>query len=103
MITISEGTLATLLQLAAEAHHNYEIDLGKKDADWAQWYAQWIFKQIPHTDVMEKTIHRLVGAADSVIENWEKGDLASAVNNLEAESDEAKWKLSQLTPSPSEK
>lgn len=102
MITISESTLATLIQLAAEAHHKYEVDIGAKDLDWPKWYAEWIFKQVPHSDVMERTINRLVKASDAVIENWEQGDLASAVNNLQAESDEAKWKLSQLTPSPSE-
>lgn len=43
-ITVTEEELATLLEDAADAHHRYEQEEldGETDADWAQWYAQYI-------------------------------------------------------------
>jgi hypothetical protein len=34
--------LTRLLKAAADAHHNYEAALGHQDANWPEWYAQWI-------------------------------------------------------------
>ncbi len=38
--------LARLLSEAAEAHHEYEQRLGRRDEDWPRWYAQYIIERV---------------------------------------------------------
>lgn len=38
--------LARLLADAADAHHEYEQTLGRRDEDWPQWYAQYIIERL---------------------------------------------------------
>ncbi len=38
--------LARLLAEAAEAHHEYEQGLGRRDQDWPQWYARYIIERL---------------------------------------------------------
>lgn len=41
----SAAQLASELRKAAEAHHKYELTTGRPDADWAVWYADYIFNR----------------------------------------------------------
>lgn len=43
---ISEQQLASLLEEAQEAHHEYEQTIEGSDDQWANWYAQYIHKQL---------------------------------------------------------
>ena len=52
MITTIEE-LATALRSAADAHHEYEDELGRPDKDWATWYAGHIVGQ--HPELLEQT------------------------------------------------
>lgn len=36
--------LAEALQRAADAHHEYEKELGYPDEDWAAWYADFMMR-----------------------------------------------------------
>lgn len=36
--------LVTLLEDAAEAHHEYEVELGQADPRWPEWYADWMLQ-----------------------------------------------------------
>ena len=38
---------AQLLREAEKAHAEYEKEIGKKDEDWPQWYANWIVEKLP--------------------------------------------------------
>ena len=38
--------LARLLREAAQAHHDYEQQLGERDEDWPTWYAEFILDQL---------------------------------------------------------
>ena len=38
--------LARLLRDAEKAHAEYEQELGRRDEDWASWYAGWILDQL---------------------------------------------------------
>ena len=38
--------LARLLKEAAEAHHDYEQQLGEPDENWPTWYAEFILDQL---------------------------------------------------------
>lgn len=39
---LTRDELATALTRAAAAHHEYEARLGKRDENWAEWYADHI-------------------------------------------------------------
>ena len=39
-------TLARLLREAEKAHAQYEKELGKRDENWAEWYAEYIVKHL---------------------------------------------------------
>ena len=41
----SVSQLAGYLRLAANAHHESEQSIGHTDADWPEWYAQWIERE----------------------------------------------------------
>jgi len=46
MDNIDKNTLAKALTEAAEAHHQYEQELGHRDEKWAEWYAEYIKHRI---------------------------------------------------------
>lgn len=37
-----QSRLADLLADAASAHHAYEVELGRADPGWPEWYARWL-------------------------------------------------------------
>ncbi len=39
---LTREDLARLLREAAQAHAEYERELGERDEDWPSWYAAWI-------------------------------------------------------------
>lgn len=38
--------LARLLREAAQAHRQYETELGRRDEDWPGWYAEFIMNRL---------------------------------------------------------
>jgi len=44
--TLTRERLAELLREAAKAHHGYEEELGRRDEDWATWYAGYILERL---------------------------------------------------------
>lgn len=44
-IYLSSTELAAALKRAADAHHEYEQQTGKADADWPQWYAEFMARE----------------------------------------------------------
>ena len=45
-MSITQALLTELLKDAATAHHKYEESLGKPHAEWAEWYAAYIFSKL---------------------------------------------------------
>jgi hypothetical protein len=43
---LPQAELARLLREAEQAHAEYERGLGRRDEDWATWYAGWILEQL---------------------------------------------------------
>ena len=43
---VTAAELAELLRAAAQAHHEYETELGRPDEDWPTWYAEWILARL---------------------------------------------------------
>jgi len=43
---MTKEALATLLHEAEKAHAEYEKTLGKRDAAWAEWYADYMIRKI---------------------------------------------------------
>jgi hypothetical protein len=41
------ATLARLLRDAEKGHGEYETQLGHADADWPDWYAQYLIDHLP--------------------------------------------------------
>lgn len=39
-------TIARLLREVANAHHEYEKQIGKPDANWERWYSRMIFNRL---------------------------------------------------------
>ena len=44
--SVSRERLAQLLRDAAKAHHEYEMELGRRDEDWPSWYAAYILERL---------------------------------------------------------
>lgn len=44
---ITMESLTVLLRAAESAHEEYEEKAGRRDDDWAKWYTQYIFEQLP--------------------------------------------------------
>jgi len=44
--SVSRERLAQLLRDAAKAHHEYEVELGRRDEDWPSWYAAYILERL---------------------------------------------------------
>lgn len=51
---VSQGTLAELLRAAEKAHAEYEQTLGRRDDDWPEWYAHYIFERLPGADYVDE-------------------------------------------------
>lgn len=49
-ITLTIEQLRQALVDAQHKHHIYEKSIGKVDADWPAWYAQYIFSFYPKTE-----------------------------------------------------
>jgi len=45
-ITITIDQLESLLKEAEKAHSKFEATLGKRDDDWPNWYAKYIFNKL---------------------------------------------------------
>lgn len=61
----TSADLATALREAAAAHHEFEKTLGHPDADWASWYADYIFGKNLAANFAAKIYsnhHRVAGA-----------------------------------------
>ena len=43
---LTKDELARLLHEAEQAHAEYEKELGRRDEDWASWYAGWIVEKL---------------------------------------------------------
>ena len=43
---LPKAELARLLREAAQAHADYERELGHRDDEWPSWYAGWILEQL---------------------------------------------------------
>ncbi len=43
---LTKDELARLLREAEHAHAEYEKELGRRDEDWASWYAGWIVDRL---------------------------------------------------------
>ncbi len=43
---MNKETLAKLLKEAESAHVEYEQSIGKADADWPAWYAEYIISNL---------------------------------------------------------
>jgi hypothetical protein len=46
MANVTKERLAELLREAADAHHEYEKDLGERDDDWPAWYAEYVIGRL---------------------------------------------------------
>lgn len=44
---MTKNELTGFLTEAAEAHHAYEAETGKRDGMWAAWYADYILTKHP--------------------------------------------------------
>lgn len=44
--SLTKETLESLLKEAEKAHAEYEYALGRRDPDWAMWYAGFIIKRL---------------------------------------------------------
>ena len=45
-VELTKEMLARLLSEAERAHGEYERDLGRRDEDWPNWYADYILRQL---------------------------------------------------------
>lgn len=63
VIVCDEKSLALLLRGAAEAHHIYEANLEEVDANWPEWYAQWLCERFatPVSDVCSQERFKFAG------------------------------------------
>lgn len=46
IIVISVDDLATMLQQASDAHHEYERRMGVSDPNWPAWYANYVLERV---------------------------------------------------------
>jgi hypothetical protein len=54
------------------------------------------FVHVEQRDELAEQLARLMDAADGVVSRWEEGDLASAVNNLQHEAEDARELLKRV-------
>jgi len=47
---LSKDKLADLLKQAEKAHAEYEQQLGHRDDNWPEWYAEFIIKKLEKND-----------------------------------------------------
>lgn len=47
---INQQQLASLLEKAKDAHHEYQKSISGKDDNWAEWYTEYIHNQLNDTD-----------------------------------------------------